>query len=76
MFITVRYLDVLHYRLIFITLSRCISLSGVITLYVVTDAPSLQEVRDAVGKLNSGKAAGCCCINAEMLKHGGEVMLE
>ena len=37
---------------------------------VLTDAPSLQEVRDAVGKLKAGKAAGCCCINAEMLKQG------
>ena len=43
---------------------------------VLIDAPSLQEVRDAVGKLKAGKAAGCCCINTEMLKHGGEVMLE
>ena len=40
------------------------------------DAPSVPEVRDAIGKLKAGKAAGCCCINTEMLKHGGEVMLE
>ena len=33
-------------------------------------------MRDVVGKLKAGKAAGCCCIKAEMLKHGGEVMLE
>ena len=32
--------DVLHYRLIFITLSGCITLSGVITLYVVTHVSS------------------------------------
>ena len=43
---------------------------------IFIDAPSLQEVRDAISKLKAGKAAGCCCINAEMLKHGGEVMLE
>ena len=37
--------------------------------------PSLAEVREAVNKLKSGKAAGVCNISAEMLKAGGEAMI-
>ncbi|XP_069983535.1 uncharacterized protein [Penaeus vannamei] len=38
------------------------------------DPPSLTEVRGAISKLKSGKAAGICGIPAEQLKAGGELM--
>ena len=38
------------------------------------DPPSLTEVRGAISKLKSGKAAGICGIPAELLKAGGEPM--
>ena len=38
------------------------------------DSPSLAEVREAISKLKSGKAAGICGIPAELLKAGGEPM--
>ncbi|XP_069975905.1 uncharacterized protein [Penaeus vannamei] len=38
------------------------------------DPPSLTEIRRAISKLKTGKAAGICGIPAEMLKAGGEPM--
>ena len=40
------------------------------------DAPSIAEVRMAVSKLKSGKAAGVCGIPGELLKEGGEGMIQ
>ena len=40
------------------------------------DPPSLTEVRGAISKLKSGKAAGICGIQAELLKAGGEHMVQ
>ena len=37
--------------------------------------PSLAEVREAVNKLNCGKAAGVCNVRAEMLKGRGEAVI-
>ncbi len=37
--------------------------------------PSLAEVREAVNKLEGGKAVGVCNINAEMLKAGVETII-
>ena len=37
--------------------------------------PSIDEVKDAVAKLRSGKAAGICNIREEFLKVGGEAMI-
>ena len=38
------------------------------------EPPTLTEVREAVSKLKSGKAAGFCGIPAELLKFGGDSM--
>ena len=38
-------------------------------------APSLDEVKEAVTRLRSGKAAGICNISAELLKAGDEAMI-
>ncbi|XP_069979370.1 uncharacterized protein [Penaeus vannamei] len=43
-------------------------------LPVSEDPPSLTEVRRAISKLKSGKAAGICGIPADPLKAGGEPM--
>lgn len=40
------------------------------------DPPSLHETQLAVAKLKNGKASGCCCISAEMLKHGGDPVIQ
>ncbi|XP_069975009.1 uncharacterized protein [Penaeus vannamei] len=40
------------------------------------DPPSLTEVRGAISKLKSGKAAGICVIPAELLKAVGEPMAQ
>ena len=60
--------------------SRQLSLAGVEISAAVPPVdespPSLAEVREAVNKLKSGKAAGVCNISAEMLKAGGEAMIQ
>ena len=38
-------------------------------------APSIDEVKEVVGKLRGGKAAGLCNFSAELLKAGGEAMI-
>ena len=38
-------------------------------------APSLDEVKEAVAKLRSGKAAVICNISTELLKTGNEAMI-
>ena len=38
-------------------------------------APSIDEAKEAVAKLRSGKAAGICNISAELLKARGEAMI-
>ena len=38
-------------------------------------APSIGDVKKAVAKLRSGKAAGICNISAELPKAGGEAMI-
>ena len=38
-------------------------------------APSIDDVKEAVGKLRGGKAAGICKIRGELLKAGGEAMI-
>jgi len=45
-------------------------------LDVDTGIPSMEEVKTAVKKLKNNKAAGIDQVNAEMLKGGGEVVLE
>ena len=38
-------------------------------------APSIDEVKEAVAKLRSGKAPGICNISAELLKARGKAMI-
>ena len=40
-----------------------------------TDAPTEQEVLDALKKLKNRKAPGCCRIPAELLKYGGHAVV-
>ena len=40
------------------------------------EPPSPEEVKRAIGRLAGGKAAGCCGIQAELLKAGGEALLD
>ncbi|XP_070000270.1 uncharacterized protein [Penaeus vannamei] len=40
------------------------------------DLPSVIEVRGAISKLKSGKAVGICSITAELLKAGGEPVVQ
>ena len=55
----------------------------IVSIYMMVDAdppineaaPSIDEVKEAVGKLRGGKAAGICNISAELLKAGSETMI-
>ena len=40
------------------------------------EPPSLQEVSDAINLLKNNQAAGVCEISAEMIKYGGDVVVE
>ncbi|GAA6112101.1 uncharacterized protein LOC119132722 [Tachysurus ichikawai] len=47
-----------------------------ISVVCSTSPVTPEEVRAALGKLNNRKASGICAITAEMLKSGGEIIVE